>query len=377
MKRLLLNPGPTNVHESVRHALLVPDMCHRDPEFAHTLKRVCKKLIHVAHGGEQYDAVPFMASGTGANEAMMAIVRGRALALVAGRYSERLFLIAQRLGVDVTRLDFDPFQGVDINRVAEALAADPAISHVCLVHHETTTGLLVPLTKLGKLARSHNVQMLVDGVSSIGGHDFDLIRDNVAMATVSANKCIESLPGISFLLAEKTLLANAKGHSRSFYFDVHEQWVHCSSTGKPPFTAAIPLFFAAEIALDRLLAETVAGRAERYARLKRRMEQGLERQGYLLVPLPKHRMSNILTLAYLPAGCDYPRLHDAMAHHGITIYTDDATLRKGIVFFATLGDMHEEDVDRFLSALAGATAMAMPQSPAVEGVKSNVQDSEI
>jgi 2-aminoethylphosphonate-pyruvate transaminase len=352
------------VNESVRHALLAPDMCHRDPEFARTLKRVCKKLTDIAHGGEQYDTVPFTASGTGVNEAMMASVRGRMLALVAGRYSERLLLIAQRLGVNATRLDFDPFKGIELNAVSDALAADSSITHMCLVHHETTTGLLAPLTELGQLAKTHDVQMLVDGISSIGGHDFDLIRDSVAMATVSANKCIESLPGISFVLAKKTLLAAAKGQSRSFYFDVYEQWAHCSSTGKPPFTAAIPLFFAAEIALDRLLAESVAGRAKRYARLKQRMELGLQREGYSLVLLPRSRMSNILTLAHLPLGCDYLRLHDAMADRGITIYTDEATLRKGIVFFATLGDMHEVDVDRFLSALRESTARAMSQTSA-------------
>ncbi|UXY15806.1 aminotransferase class V-fold PLP-dependent enzyme [Chitiniphilus purpureus] len=355
----MLNPGPTNVNESVRRAMLAPDMCHRDSEFADTLKRVCQKLIRVANGADRYDVVPFVASGTGVNEAMMSIVRGRMLALVAGRYSERLYLIAQRLRVDVIRLDFDPYQGIDVSRVAEVLAADSSISHFCLVHHETTTGVMAPLTALGELAALHNVQMFVDGVSSIGGHDFDLCRDNVAAATLSANKCLESLPGISFLYAKKTLLAESKGRSCSFYFDVYEQWQRCSSTGRPPFTAAIPLFFAAEVALDRLLVETVLGRARRYRGLKRYLEQGLQGLGYRLVPLPEGQSSNILTLAYLPVGCEYERLHSLLAQQGITIYTDEATLRKGIIFFATLGDMHEKDVDRFLVALSECTAASL------------------
>lgn len=352
MRRLLLNPGPTNVHPSVRAAAFqAPDWCHRDPEFARKVQSVCRKLAAIAGGQDRYDAVPFVASGTGANEAMLSVVHGRVLFLVAGRYSERLWLIAQRLGVQALRLDFDPLAGIDCARVAQALAGDPRITDICLVHHETTTGVLAPLPELGQLAREFKVGLLIDGISSIGGHDFDLCRDHVAMATVTANKCLESLPGISFLLASREVLQATQGRSRSFYFDVHEQWTRSAATGKTPFTAAVPLFFAADAALDRLLAETVQGRAQRYRRLKRRLEDELLALGFALLPLPEDRKANILTLARLPAGWQYDALYEALMREHITIYTDEATLRKGMVFFATLGDMHDADLDRFVGAL--------------------------
>lgn len=352
MKRLLFNPGPTNVHDSVRRALLTPDYSHRENEFAVVLKRVCAKLTLLTKGGQEYDTIPFVASGTGANEAMISVVHGKILSLIAGRYSERLFLIAKRLGVEACSLNFDPYQGIDTALVEEALSKDPSITHVTLVHHETTTGVMAPLTDLGKLAKKMNVQLLVDGVSSIGGHDFDLKRDNISMCTVNANKCIESLPGISFVIAKKEAIIGSQGKSRSFYFDIHEQWLRCSTSGKPPFTAAIQLFFAADSALDRLLIETVSGRASRYRNLKMQLTKGLSEIGFRSYPIPPEKQSNILTLAYLPKDIGYPELHEQMGMRGITIYTDKETLNKGIIFFATLGCIGPEDVDYFLITLS-------------------------
>ncbi len=348
-----MNPGPTNVHPSVRAAAFeAPDWCHRDLGFASKVQSVCSKLAAISGGQGRYDAVPFVASGTGANEAMISVVSGRMLVLVAGRYSERLWLIAQRLGVQASRLDFSPLSGVDCASVAQALIKDPQITDICLVHHETTTGVLAPLPELGQLARSFKVGLLVDGISSIGGHDFDLCRDSVAMATVTANKCLESLPGISFLLASREVLQTTQGKSRSFYFDVHEQWSRTAASGKTPFTAAVSLFFAADVALDRLLAETVRGRAHRYRRLKQRLERELLTLGFSLVAVPEDRKANILTLARLPSYWNYNELYEALMREHITIYTDEVTLSQGMVFFATMGDLHEADLDRFVDALA-------------------------
>ena len=353
MKRLLMNPGPTNVNPAVRQAMLSPDLSHREQEFADVLKSVCQKWTSVVHGVDAYDTVPFVASGTGVNEAMLGVTKGPVLVLVAGRYSQRLYDIAKRLNVDVSKIEFEPFEGIDMRRLREAVAQAPKkYDYFCLVHHETTTGILAPLQEIGALAKEYGAHVLVDGVSSVGGHDVDVERDNIAMCTVNANKCLESLPGISFLISRKSLLAASKGHSRSFYFDLYEQWHRCSTSGKLPFTAAVPMFLAADVALDRLLSETVNGRANRYRMLKGKLEGGLEQLGWKLLPIPESRKSNILTSAYLPVGVSYQRLRELMGKRGITIYTDDATVRKGIVFFATLGDIGTEDIDRFLSGLA-------------------------
>lgn len=356
MRTLLFNPGPTNVHPDVRNALLAPDMCHREAEFSKVLTTVTDNMVRVLNGEGRHGCIPFVASGTGANEAVLAAVHGRLLVLVAGRYSERIVSIAHRLQVPTERLDFPPLEGVDVEKVEERLARDPGITDLFVVHHETTTGVLVPLRELGELAARHRARLLVDGVSSIGGHPFDLVRDNVAFCTVNSNKCLESVPGLSFVIGRTDEIRRTKGRSRSFYFDLHQQWERCAFDRKPPFTAATQLFFAMEVALQRLIAETYDGRVCRYRALRERLVCALTALGLRLVPLPAGRQSNILTLLYLPQGVAYQALHDKMLERGITIYSDQGTIERGMFFLATMGALTAEDVDYFVDHFASALA---------------------
>jgi 2-aminoethylphosphonate-pyruvate transaminase len=377
MRHLLFNPGPTNVHPDVRAALLAKDLCHREAEFTDVMRRVGDRMVRLLNGAGSHHCIPFVASGTGANEAMIAAVDGKMLVLVAGRYSERLADIAARLKVPHERLIFPPLPGVDLNTVEWALRRDSSITHLCLAHHETTRGVLAPLREIGRLARQFGVRVMVDGVSSIFGHEFDLQEDNIAFCTVTANKCLESVPGISFVIGRVEEFERTEGKSRSYYFDLHQQWDRCQRSGKPPFTVATQQFFAADAALDRLEAEGCDGRARRYRRLRDRLGEGVGRLGFELVPIPEEQRANILTLLRLPPGVSYRALHDRMLEAGVTIYTDQGTLGQGMIFFATMGALDESDVDYFLQhldhALAAqgysAAAAAAPAAAAVEAAQ--------
>jgi 2-aminoethylphosphonate-pyruvate transaminase len=329
-------------------------MSHREAEFSEVLARVSENMVKVLNGEGTHDCVPFVASGTGANEAVLAAVHGKLLVVVAGRYSERIGSIAQRLQVPMRRVDFPPLDGIEVDGVAEILRRDPEITHVFVVHHETTTGVLAPLRELGDLAARHRVLLLVDGISSIGGHPFDLERDNVAFCTINSNKCLESVPGLSFVVARTEEIRKLKGRSRSFYFDIYQQWERCTLEGKPPFTAAVQLFFAMDVALQRLMAEGYEGRVRRYRQLKERLALGLESLGLRRVPISPARQANVHTLLYLPPGTSYQALHDKMRERGITIYSDRDTIEKGMFFIATMGAITSEDVDYFLDHLAAA-----------------------
>lgn len=372
MKNLLFNPGPTNVHPDVRAALLERDMCHRESEFTQVMANVNRKVVRLLNGTGSHECVPFVASGTGANEAVLAAVQGKLLVLVAGRYSERLADIAARLGVPHERLDFPALPGIDLEAVERALRADGSITHLALVHHETTRGLLAPLRDIGRLARYLGVKLIVDGISSIFGHDFDLQEDNIAFCTITTCKCLESVPGLSFVVGRIEEMEKLKGHSRSFYFDLHQQWERCRQGGKPPFTVATQQFFAADIALDRLASEGCTGRGWRYRRLRDRLGEGIARLGFEPVPVLSGSRANILTLAYLPPRLSYATLHDRLKETGITIYTDQGTLAQGMIFFATMGAIDEGDVDYFLDNIEGAlrpgTLRSIPiQAPTAGG----------
>lgn len=357
--RLLFNPGPTNVSEDVRMALLNSDMNHREPEFAETMHDVLAGLVRFAGGSTTHFTVPFTASGTGANEAMLGIVRGRLLAVSAGHYGRRLAKIARRLHVDTVEIECEPLAQIDLDKIERAIRAAQSIgeiTHMCFVHHETTTSVLAPLAELCGLARRYGIVTMVDAVASLYGHDIDLNRDGVDYCTVTPNKCLEAIPGISFVLGRKDLLRNIPKESHpSFYFDIEAQCrrIH-EHDGLSQFTMAIPAFFAMRVALQRLERETVLGRASRYATLKAILSQGIRTLGFEPLLHAGVRTANNLYYCTLPTGVEYAELHDQLKRQGITIYTDPETAAQGRVIFATMGCLEIDDVRLFLTEVGGA-----------------------
>lgn len=347
MRTLLFNPGPTNVSEEVREALKTRDICHREPEFTEVLPRVTRNLVAAFGGAETHSAILFVSSGTGCNEAICAAIRGKALVLNNGKYAERIYAILQRLGVPCAQLEVPHLEPIDLSLLARAVRDAPELTHLYIVHHETTTGVLAPLREIGKLAAEHGLALCVDAVSSLGGHEFDLVEDNIAFCAVSANKCLESFPGVSFVLARDEELAKLKGQSRSYYFDLHMQWSK-QRQGETPFTPAVQLVFAVDRAVRELVEEGAAARVERYRRLSARMRKGLAALGLELQLLPDGLQSNILTAIRIPDGMDYWRVHDKLKERGITIYSDETTLAEGRFRVATMGHLSEDDVDWFL-----------------------------
>lgn len=349
-RTLLFNPGPTNVSEAVRDALRTPDICHREPEFTEVLLRVNRTIVRLLHGEGTHSAVLFVASGTGCNEAIINSIHGKVLVVNNGKYSDRLCVIIERYQIPHTRLRLDPLQPISLAMVEDALRADPAITHVAVVHHETTTGTLAPLREIGALAQRFGKLLCVDAVSSLGGHPLDLQADNVAFCSVSANKCLESFPGVSFVIGRTSAIQELKGRSRSFYFDLYAQWEK-EQRGETPFTPAVQLIFALDAALQRFDREGSEARIERYRRLADRMRRGLRSLDFELVLLPDGMQSNILTTIRMPERMDYWVVHDKLKERGITIYSGKEVLDKRMFRVATLGSITEEDVDWFLQNL--------------------------
>jgi len=345
-----MTPGPTNVSPEVRAALLTGELYHRDSEVTALLERFAEGLMGLLNGGGTHECVTFVASGTGANDAMISAIDGRVLAICNGRYSRRLADVVAHYGIPLTRLCLPPLEPVDVERVEATLRSDPAITHLLIVHHETATGVISPLREIGTLAARYGKQLVVDGISSIGACDFDLAADHVAFASLTPNKCMESYPGVSFVLARTDELRALKGRSRSFYFDLHEQWASLRR-GSTPYTTAIQTLFAAGRALERWVDEGYDGRRARYAALGEQLRAGMELLGFAAVEVPREIRSTIVSVFHLPTDVGYDRLHDELLARGIRIYTDPATVAEGRLILATLGSIGPGDVDRFLDGM--------------------------
>jgi 2-aminoethylphosphonate-pyruvate transaminase len=365
-RSLLLSPGPTNVHDDVRRALLEPDTCHRETAFLDVLERLDTNLVDVLGGCDTHAAIPFVASGSGANEAVISSIRGRLLVLVAGPYSERLIAMAECVGIEVTALRFDPMLGVDIQRVEEAVAQDDRITHLFVVHCETTTGVVAPVHELGRLCQEHEILLAVDGISTVGAQPLHLQRDGIAFCVVSANKGLESVPGLSFVLARLDVLAALDGVSRSYYFDLHAQWRSLRDARQTRFTMATQLVHAAAAAVDRLRDEGYDQRVARYRRLRARLVEGLVARGLTVVPIPADRVSNLYVLLEQPGSISYAELHDALLDQGVTIYTDVSTVARGRLTLATMGAIDEADIDHFLELFSAVLDEPEPNRKAAQ-----------
>lgn len=356
---ILLNPGPVNVSPRVRDALLRGDLCHREEEFCDLVAAIRAKLLQ-AFAPRGYTAVPLSGSGTLAVEAMVssALPEGKKLLVINnGVYGERMLRMAEVHGIPAVELRFGWTEQPDLTRVERICAHDPSVSAIALVHHETTTGLLNPVAQIGALARRMGKVLLVDAVSALGGEELNVERDGVDVCACTANKCLQGLPGVAFVLVREEVMQKMRDYPRrSFSLHLPLHW-EAQERRTIPFTPSVQAWYALDAALDELLEETVAGRIERYRAAARLLRQGFSRLG-LQPLLPAAYQSNSLTSLLLPAGMTYRALHDALKERGFVIYEGQGQLQTEIFRVANMGHLTLDDFRRFLESLDEVLGMA-------------------
>ncbi len=353
---ILLNPGPVNVSQRVTDAMARGDLCHREPEFSDLLDSVRRKLVRAFVPRGDWVAVPLTGSGTLALEAAVssAVSVGRKMLVVDnGVYGARIREMAETHGIDTVALEWPWTERAEPERIAEALANDPDIEVVAVVHHETTTGLRNPIEAIGRVVRDAERVLLVDSISGLAGDPIDLEAWGVGICVGVANKCIQGIPGIGFVLARRAEIERmAKIPQRTVYLHLPRHFAaHEKRT--VPFTAAVQVLYALDEALDELLEETVAGRVDRYARAARQLRAGFEGLG-LEVLLPEEWRSNSITTLQLPAGATYASLHDALKQDGFVIYEGQGRLGSTAFRVANMGALAPADFDRFIECLGRA-----------------------
>jgi 2-aminoethylphosphonate-pyruvate transaminase len=359
---ILLNPGPANTTSTVRQALVMPDLCHREPEFFRIMQACRERLVRLAGGGPDWTAVLFTGSGTAAVEAAIcsAVPPERALLVVDnGVYGDRMLKIARAHHIRAQALTADNVTPVVPADVERALRADPSISHVAVVHHETTTGLLNPVSEIVLAAAGQGRRVVVDAMSSLFGEPITLGQDGLDFVTASANKCLGGIPGVSFVLARRAAVEALGGRSpRSIYLDLHGHWLQ-QEADNTPFTPAVQVLHAMEQALVELEREGVAARIARYADNARILREGMARLGFEVLVAEGAR-SNILTTFRLPAGLTYETLHDAMKGRGYIIYAGQGDLRRYAFRVSTMGTLTALDIKGVVDAFAASLQECRP-----------------
>jgi 2-aminoethylphosphonate-pyruvate transaminase len=351
---ILLNPGPANTTEGVKQALVMDDLCHREPECFEMIRRCRERLVALAGAGAgpDFTAVLFAGSGTAAVEATIAsaVPRDRSLVVADnGVYGDRMARIAAAHGIKAHRVRADMFTPIDPAAVEQVLVEHPEASHVSLVHHETTTGLLNPVADVARVAHALGRRVIVDAMSSLFGERLDITQDGVDFVAASANKCLQGMPGVSFVLARRSAIEALAGRApRSVYLDLHGHYAS-QEQDNTPFTPAVQVIHAMEQALRELDVEGVKHRIDRYAENARVLRDGMARLG-LEILVPEAARSNILTTFRLPAGVAYDALHDAMKRRGYVIYAGQGPLRTYAFRVANMGTLTPDDMRGVVAA---------------------------
>ena len=354
MDQLLLTPGPLTTQQETRLALL-RDWGSRDEAFIAITAEMRQRLLAVANGAATHVAVPLQGSGTFIVEATLGTLVGpqdKLLVLVNGAYGERIAAITRRMGRAVETLLWGETEPVDVARVGQALASDPAITHVAIVHCETTTGLLNPLADIAAMVAKAGRKLLVDAMSSFGALPLDLSVTPAAAIMASSNKCLEGVPGLGFALVEKETLIASKGNSPSVSFDLFEQWRGFEGNGQWRFTP--PVQVAAALVRALQLLEEEGGRAARLARYSencRILVDGMAKLGFPLLLDPALQAPIIATFRH-PEGraFDFEHFYQSLAARGFVIYPGKLT-RTESFRIGCIGAVQPADMHRLLQAV--------------------------
>ena len=319
---ILLTPGPLTTSLPTKAAML-RDWGSWDASFNAITARVRGRLLAVANAEGTHVCVPMQGSGTFSVEAAVNTLvprDGHLLVLINGAYGHRMAKLATMMGRRVTTFvtaDDVPTTPADVDRL---LAADGSITHVGLIHCETSTGIHNPLEAIAEVVAHHGRRLLIDAMSSFGALAIDARRVAFDALVAASGKCIEGPPGMGFVIARREPLERAAGNSTSLALDLHDQWAYMEKTTQWRYTPPTHVVAAFDAALEQFVAE--GGQPARLARYTRNCEAlvgGMARAGLPAVSrsgdpgadhrhLPRARRSALRVQGVLREGAR-PRLH--------------------------------------------------------------------
>ena len=263
---ILLTPGPLTTSLPTKAAML-RDWGSWDSNFNAVTARVRSKLLSVIDAADTHVCVPLQGSGTFSVEAAVNTLvprDGHVLVLINGAYGKRMARLTQMMGRRTSTFetaDDIPTTAQDVNRL---LTADPSITHVGLIHCETSTGILNPLPEIAAVVARQGRRLIVDAMSSFGALPIDARTAPFDALVAASGKCVEGPPGMGFVFVRKGLLETCAGNSTSLALDLADQWAYMEKTTQWRFTPPTHVVVALDAALDQFVAE--GGRPARYAR---------------------------------------------------------------------------------------------------------------
>ena len=353
---ILLTPGPLTTSQTVKEAMLT-DWCTWDEAYnLHIVEEIRKSLVSLAtqHTGD-YTSILLQGSGTYCVEAVIGSVikpGDKLLILSNGAYGDRMGNIAEYHGISYDMLAFDETEQVSVSYVDDYLSHNAEITHVAVVHCETTTGVFNPLKEIAHLVKMHGKKLIVDAMSSFGGVPLDVHELGIDFLISSANKCIQGVPGFGFIIARRSELLHCKGVSKSLSLNIYDQWEAMEKGhGKWRFTSPTHVVRAFKQAMDELAEEGgVEVRHNRYCENHRVLVDGMRSLGFQTL-LPDEIQSPVITSFLYPhVDFNFKAFYTQLKERGFVIYpgkiSQADTFRIG-----NIGDVHPEDFRQLIEII--------------------------
>ena len=352
-------PGPTPVPDEVLQAMAKQMINHRGPEFVQALNEVTAKLKQIFQ--TKGDVLVLTGAGTGGLEA--AIVNtlspgDKVLSTSIGVFGDRFTKIAQQFGAEIIALDFEWGKAADIDTIRRALQDEPKIKAVLVTHNETSTGVTNDLASISSVVKEFDKLLLVDAVSSLGSIDLPVDDWHCDVTITGSQKGWMVPPGLTMIsVNEEAWRAYAEAKMPRFYWDFAKAKSSLEK-GQTPWTPAVSIVFALQVALDMMLKEGLANIVARHARVGKAAREGIKSLGLSLFAEESHA-SNTVTAVAVPEGLDVKKLRKILKEeHQVVLAGGQQKLDGKIFRIGHLGWVNEKDIEAVISALK----VALPQA---------------
>lgn len=346
----LLTPGPLTTTETVKQEMMF-DHCTWDDDYKQITQQIRRQLLQLAGvSEEEYTAVLMQGSGSFGVESVLTSIIGpeeKLLVVSNGAYGERMEDIARHAGLSYTTYHEEYSRTPDARLVRLLLENDPDITHVAMVHSETTTGILNDIASVCAVVKEAGRTMIVDAMSSFAGVEIPVKELGIDFIISSANKCIQGVPGFSFIICRRDKLEASAGKAHSLALDLYDQYKTMEKDGKWRFTSPTHTVLAFAQALKELEAEGgIPARSARYTRNNRLLVEKMGKLG-IRPYISSEFQGPIITTFYYPADhtFSFGEMYRYVKERGYAIYpgklTDADTFRIG-----NIGEIYEDDICR-------------------------------
>ena len=344
----LLTPGPLTTTDTVKKEMMA-DHCTWDDDYKQITQKIRRELLELAHvTEEEYTAVLMQGSGSfGVESVITSVVGKKEKLLIAanGAYGERMADIARHADISHRVYSAQYDQIPSAREIEEILRQDTAITHVAMVHSETTSGILNDIESVAAVVKKAGKTMIVDAMSSFGGVDIDVAKLGIDFIVSSANKCIQGVPGFSFIICRRDKLLESAGKARSLSLDLYDQWKTMEKDGKWRFTSPTHTVLAFAKAMEELKEEGgIEARSKRYYYNNRLLIRKMKEMGIKTYIGEEHQGPIITTYLYPEHhNFSFREMYEFVKKRGYAIYpgkvTDADTFRIG-----NIGEIYEEDI---------------------------------